>query len=161
MQIFSSNCKGSDKTVTSYPSFESVFFIANNSIIALPSLIMITPYCNYDTDYKKEQRTQQHRFSSSGRYTLLISSRKNVFAIRPIPLALHVHGKNCHLPFPNPVNINAEKIVSTTPIHSDAVFEKSRLKLTCSRYKEIPPKKRNTESKRYPLPASPSLFNRK
>ena len=51
-----------------------------------------------------------------------------------MPLALHVAGKNCHLPSPSPVRNRADTTDCATPTHWDTVFGKIRFRNKCSRY---------------------------
>ena len=45
-----------------------------------------------------------------------------------MPLALHVAGKNCHLPSPSPVRNRADTTDCATPTHWDTVFGKIRFR---------------------------------
>ena len=75
-----------------------------------------------------------------------------------MPLALHVAGKNCHLPSPSPVRNRADTTDCTTPTHWDTVFGKIRFRNKCSRYNGTLPKISVPVSRTYrmPIPSFPS-----
>ena len=75
-----------------------------------------------------------------------------------MPLALHVAGKNCHLPSPSPVRNRADTTDCATPTHWDTVFGKIRFRNKCSSYNGTLPKISVPVSRTYrmPIPSFPS-----